>query len=252
MAFLTISGFSVPVLSGSADLSEQEIGTSIRAFSGHLLQTTRARARVFKGKTPILSIADSKALVGLLKSDGHHFAFADQYSSKGAGPTFGVYTISGGEITVASDESAVFDTNIGSAWTIVAYDLANTDVYTLDSNGVDYLNGSATSGVSNLFGVSSGDLQLFGIDILGNPAAMTWDWVSLYPFVFTTAMHEAISNYASGSELPSIEVSGDAVKNEIVTMRLRHGSLSEEQVQYMSGGSITTGFQVSFTLEEVI
>jgi hypothetical protein len=35
-------------------------------------------------------------------------------------------------------------------------------------------------------------------------------------------------------------------------MRLRHGSYSEEPVQFMSGGSITTGFKLSFTLDEVL
>ena len=253
MAFLTINDFEVSILDGSASISEEEIGSSSRAFSGHLLQSTRARARVFSGKTPILSSADAKALVGLLKADGHMWAFNDQYSSKGAGPLpGGTYSITSGELIVASDENATFDTNIGSVWSIAAYDAANGFACSLDSNGTQYNSGSTTTGVDYLFQVSSGDLNIAGQDTSGNPAVAVWTYVAILPFVFTTAMHEVFSDLAIFSELPSLTVSGSALKSESVTMRLRHGSLSETQVQYMSGGSITTGFEISFTLEEVL
>jgi len=81
---------------------------------------------------------------------------------------------------------------------------------------------------------------------------MTWDWVVILPFVATAGMHEAFTNLNDFSEIPALTVSGNALKSESVTMRLRHGSLSDELIQFMSGGSITTGFQIAFTLEEVL
>jgi len=252
MAFLTINGFEVSVLDGSADVSEEEIGSSSRAFSGHLLQSTRARARVFSGATPILTSANAKAIVGLLKADGHYWEFEDQYSSKGLGVASGSYTLASSQITIGSGNTVTFDTNIGSAWTIIAHDSGSVATFSLDSGGTEYEGGSAASGNDNMFDVTSGDLELYGTNQAGVGASMSWDWVVILPFVATVSMHETFTNLNDFSETPAFTVSGNALKSESVTMRLRHGSLSEELIQFMSGGSIATGFQVAFTLEEVL
>jgi len=139
MAFLTINGFEVSILDGSADVSEEEIGSSSRAFSGHLLQSTRARARVFGGMTPILTSANAKAIAGLLKADGHYWEFDDQYSSKGLGIASGTYTVASSQITITSGNTVTFDTNIGSAWTIIAHgQRKRNDVQAWDSGGAQY------------------------------------------------------------------------------------------------------------------
>lgn len=252
MAFLTINGFEVSVLDGSADVSEEEIGSSSRAFSGHLLQSTRARARVFSGTTPILISANAKATTGLLKADGHYWEFEDQYSSKGLGVASGSYTLASSQITIASGDTVTFDTDIGSAWTIIAHDSGSVATFSLDSGGTQYEGGSTASGNDNMFDVSSGDLQLYGTNQAGVGASMSWDWVVILPFVATASMHETFTNLNDFSETPALTVSGNALKSESVTMRLRHGSLSEDPVQFMSGGSIATGFQIAFTLEEVL
>lgn len=252
MAFLTINGFEISILDGSADVSEEEIGSSTRAFSGHLIQSTRARARIFAGKTPILSAADAKATTALLKADGHYWEFGDQYSSKGLGIASGTYTIASSQITITSGNTVTFNTNIGSAWTIIAHDSGSVVTYSLDSGGAQYEGGSTATGNDNMFDVSSGDLQLYGTNQAGAGATMTWDWVVILPFVATVGMHETFTNGNDFSEVPALTVSGNALKSESVTMRLRHGSLSDELIQYMTGGSVATGFQVAFTLEEVL
>ena len=249
MAFLLINDFEVSILDGSASISEEEIGSSSRAFSGHLLQSTRARARVLSGKTPILSSADAKALVGLLKADGHAWAFTDIYSSKGLGAASGSYTISSGEITVASGSTVSFDTNIGDEWTVIAYDNGAGLRYVIDSDGGQYESGVSTTGVDNMLDVVSGDFKIYGTNKAGSPSAMTWDYAMLFPFVLSAGMRNI-----TFSEIPTLNVLGNAIRvpSDNVSMRLRHGSLSEEPVQYMSGGTITTGFEISFTLEEVL
>ena len=249
MAFLLINDFEVSILDGSADISEEEIGSSSRAFSGHLIQSTRARARVLKATTPILSSTNAKALVGLLKADGHAWAFDDIYSSKGLGAASGSYTISSGEITVASGSTVSFDTNIGSEWTIIAYDNGAGLRYAIDSSGGQYEDNISTTGVDNMIDVVSGDFKIYGTNKAGSPSAMTWDYAMLFPFVMTSPMRSI-----TFSEIPTLNVLGNAIRvpSANVPMRLRHGSLSEEPIQYMSGGSITTGFQISFTLEEVL
>lgn len=251
MAFLTINGFTVSILDGSADVSEEAIGSEARAFSGHLVQSTRARARMFSGTTPILSATDARALLGLLKGDGHYFGFADEYSSRGAGVASGTYTIASDQLTVNSGLSVTFDTNVGSLWSIVAHYAGDT--YTLDSSNTQYENGGTTTGNDDMFIVSSGDLTVEGQNQGGASATKVWDWIAVVPYVLTTAMHQTFSSVASFSELPVLAVSGNAFADSTpVYMRLQHGSLKREPVQYMTGGSIATGFRLSFTLEEVL
>jgi len=251
MAFLTIGGFDVPVLDGSADVSEEAIGSQTRAFSGHLVQSTRARARMFSGETPILSATDAEAILGLLKGDGHYFGFADEYSSRGAGVASGTYSISSGELTVNSGDSVTFGTDVGSSWSIVAFYAG--DAYTLDSANTQYENGSTTTGNDDMFTVTSGDLIVEGATQGGATTTMVWDWIAVVPYVLTTAMHQTFSSVAALSELPVLAVSGNAFADSTpVYMRLQHGSLKREPVQYMTGGSIATGFRLSFTLEEVL
>lgn len=252
MAFLTINGFTVSVLDGSADVSEEEIGSSTRAFSGHLIQSTRARARVLKATTPILSSVNAKALVGLLKADGHAWEFDDIYSSKGLGAASGTYTIISSLLQILGGNTVTFNTNIGSAWTIVA-ELNTGTMFTIDSDGNQYVSGVSTSGNNYFLNVSGGDMILSGKSATNTNTVRQWERVSIFPFAMTVSMHEFFST-SSGlfSEIPSLTVSGSVLKSASVTMRLRHGSLSEEPIQYMSGGSVTTGFQISFTLEEVL
>lgn len=251
MAFLKINNYDVSVLDGSADVSEEEIGSSTRAFSGHLIQSTRARARVLKATTPILSSVNAKALVGLLKADGHGWEFDDIYSSKGLGAASGTYSLSSSQITVNSGDTVTFDTNIGSAWTAIVYNDPSGDRYAIDSSGAQYENNSTTTGVNNMINVVSGDFKIYGTNKAGAGANMTWDWAMVFPFVFNTEMHT--SNFQF-SEIPTLKVLGSALRSPStnIYMRLRHGSLSEEPIQYMSSGSVTTGFQISFTLEEVL
>jgi hypothetical protein len=66
-------------------------------------------------------------------------------------------------------------------------------------------------------------------------------------------MHVAFSTGTNfTSELPRLTVSGNVVGGVATTMRLQHGSLSEEPIQFMSSGSIATGFKISFSLAEVL
>lgn len=254
MAFLTINGFEVAVLDGSADVTTEDIGHSTRAFNGYLSQSTRARARVISATTPILSATDAAALLALLKGLGHFWAFDDIYSSRGVGALSGSYTVSGGNITVTSGSTVVFDTNVGSAWSLVVRYNTGASTYTLDSAGTKYKNGVTTADVvTNIANVSAGDLQLKGYSITGVAGNQSYALAAVVPYVFTSAMHAAFSTSGGfDSELPRLNVSGTVLKSQAVVMRLQHGSLSEEPIQYMSGGSIATGWQISFTLEEVL
>jgi hypothetical protein len=258
MAFLTINGFDLGILDGSASLPTEAIGYEVRAYSGHMLQSTRGRARSIEATTPILSSSDATAVRGLLQGLGHFWGFSDAYSSRGLGPASGSgsYTVSSGNINVASGATVTFNTNVGSSWSLLVRYNSGPGTYTSDSGGAKYLNGATTAlTVSNIADVSSGDFQLKGQAITtGTPTAQSYSFAAVVPYVFTTAMHVAFSASASPfqSELPRLTVSGNAFRGESLTMRLRHGSYSEEPVQFMSGGSITTGFKLSFTLDEVL
>lgn len=256
MAFLTINGFDLGILDGSASLPTEIIGYEVRAYSGHMLQSTRGRARSIEATTPILSASDATAVRGLLQGLGHLWEFSDQYSSRGLGPGSGSYTVSFGSINVASGSTVIFNTNVGSSWSLVVhYNSGPNTTYTLDSAGTKYRNGVVTTDVvTNIANVVSGDLQLKGQSIAGVAGAQSYTYAAVVPYVFTTAMHVIFANANDffRSELPRLTVSGNAFRGESLTMRLRHGSYSEEPVQFMSGGSITTGFKLSFTLDEVL
>ena len=255
MAFLTINGLDVPVLDGAADLTVEDIGHSARAFNGYMSNSIRARARSIACTTPILSAEDARALVGLVRGDGHFWAFSDIYSSRGLGALSGTYTVSGGNITVSSGLDVRFDTNVGSAWSLLVRYNVGAATYTLDSAGTKYKNGATTADVvSNIADVSSGDLFLYGRSITAVNGNQSYSYAAVVPYVFTTAMHAAFSASSSPfqSELPRLTVSGSAFRTDSLTMRLQQGSLSEEPVQYMSGGSIAIGYQLSFTLEETL
>ena len=255
MAFLTINGLEVSILDGSASLPTEDIGYSTRTYQGTLVQSTRARARSIGATTPILTATEAASLRALLQGKGHFWAFSDAYSSRGLGPTSGTYTVSGGNMTVTSGSTVLFNTNVGASWSLVVRYNTGSATYTFDSAGTKYKNGATTTDtVSNIANVSSGDLQLKGQSITAVAGNQSYSYAAVVPYVFSTAMHVAFSASASPfqSELPRLTVSGNAFGGSSLTMRLKHGSYSEEPIQFMSGGSITTGFQLSFTLDEVL
>lgn len=256
MAFLTINGYELPVLDASADVSTESIGYEARSYSGKLLQSTRGRARIVKATTPILTATEAAAVRGLLQGLGHFWAYDDAYSSRGLSAASGSssHTITSGYISVTSGGTVTYNTNVGSKWSLVVFDNSVVSTLTLDSDGVKYKNGSTTSDVvSNIADVSSGDLQLYGKTLAGANATKIYLFAAVVPYVFTTDMHIAFSTSTNfTSELPRLTVSGNVVGGVATTMRLQHGSLSEEPIQFMSSGSIATGFKISFTLAEVL
>jgi hypothetical protein len=256
MAFLTINGYELPVLDASADVSTESIGYEARSYSGKLLQSTRGRARIVKATTPILTATEAAAVRGLLQGLGHYWEFNDKYSSRGLSAASGssTHTVSGGKITVTSGGTVTYNTNVGSNWSLIVYDDTEAQTYSLDSDGVKYESGTVSSDtVSNIADVSSGDLQLYGKTLAGANANKDYLFAAVVPYVFTTDMHVAFSTGTNfTSELPRLTVSGNVVGGVATTMRLQHGSLSEEPIQFMSSGSIATGFKLSFTLAEVL
>jgi hypothetical protein len=254
MAFLTINGYELPVLDASADVSTESIGYEARSYSGKLLQSTRGRARIVKATTPILTATEAAAVRGLLQGLGHYWEFNDAYSSRGLSASSGSYTIAGGIITVTSASTVTFNTNVGSKWSLLVYDGTESATFSLDSDGVKYEEGVvSTDTITNIADVSSGDLQLKGKTLAGANANKNYLRAAVVPYVFITDMHVAFSTGTNfTSELPRLTVSGNVVGGVATTMRLQHGSLSEEPIQFMSSGSIATGFKISFTLAEVL
>lgn len=254
MAFFKINGLEFPILDGSASVDEEVIGSSTRAFNGHLIQTARKRARMISCTTPILSATEAKAFVGLIRGDGHYWDFEDTYgySSRGLGISGGVYTISLGFLNVSSGSTVVYPVGYPASgpWTIGAY--YDGEPIIVDSDGNEYRSGAPDPGMNNILDLTASGFLLWGRNEFGTPTVSTFGYAFAVPYLFTSEMLLAYSTSGFQSELPALTISGSIVDDENVTVKIEHGSISKEPIQFMSGGSITTGYQVSFKMREVL
>jgi hypothetical protein len=75
MAFLTVGGVTVDILSDSASQPESEVvGTTVRTFAGTLRSTRRAVKRTWQFTTKRLTFAEEATLVAVIGSpDGGNF-----------------------------------------------------------------------------------------------------------------------------------------------------------------------------------
>jgi hypothetical protein len=86
MPFLRINGLTIPVRLESPNVEPLEIGERVRAHSGKLLTDRRARKRIWKGTTPLLTELDAKAVEGAIAGLGDIWPFqVDSFSAKGLG-----------------------------------------------------------------------------------------------------------------------------------------------------------------------
>lgn len=258
MAFFKINGLEFPILDGSASVDEEVIGSSIRAFNGHLIQTARKRARMISCTTPILSATEAKAFVGLIRGDGHFWDFEDTYgySSRGLAISSGVYSLTLGFLRVNAGSSVVYPVGFTASgpWTVGAY--YDGENIIVDSDGNEYRSGASDPGMNNILDVTASGFLLWGRSELGGAQQNDFDYAFAVPYLFTNEMLVAYSDSSTAgnmlSELPALTISGSIVDDENVTMKIEHGSISKEPIQFMSGGSITTGYQVSFKMREVL
>lgn len=94
MAFLTINGWEIDVLDGSASVSDVEVGVRGGGYSGASRDARRAIGSQLKANTVLQDHWLAMILVELLRGNGHHFSFdetlyADSAAGIGVGPEAG-------------------------------------------------------------------------------------------------------------------------------------------------------------------
>jgi hypothetical protein len=239
MAYLTISGFEVPVAAGSSSFDNSELGSRSQAFSGQQLPEARSLTRGLTLKTALESKADALPLMGLIQGDGHAWAFdSSLYSSKGLGPQAG-YTVTmsatggvtgGGYVQVTSAQTLGYRYLTYGDFSVMVYKYTggawHQYVYTMDrSSGTvtQYKDGATHSPVAGdsilnwfTYTSSTSDFAFAGKDIDGTNGNSRYDQLVIVPWLMTASMVAAFHTQIATtnipfSPLPLLWVSGDII-----------------------------------------
>lgn len=275
MAYLTLSGFEVPVTAGSSDFETTFTGTRSMSFGGLQQPERRTQTQVLNIKSVLQSKDDARALIGLVQGDGHQWSFdADLYSSKGLGPQAG-YTVTmsatggvtgGGYVQVTSAQVLGYRKLQTSDFTMMVYKYVGAAwvqyVYTFDASSgtvIQYKNGVAHSPVAgdsilNWFAYSAGtgDFVLSGKNIDGTNGNSRYDQLVIVPWLMTAAMVAAFhaqigTSNIPFSPLPVLYVAGDILPDG---PRLFVGAPASGGMRVAIIGSDKFGIEFGFALTE--
>jgi len=277
MAFLTVSGFTIPISASGIALERQGHGEQTMSYGGKQQPQRWGVTRSFDLSSPLTTREDARALSGLIAGDGHFVPFDNTlYSTKGLGPNSG-YTITmsavggaagGGYVQVTSGQTLVytFDLSnydrtfmickyVGAAWVHYAltYDASTTTT-------VQYKNGAvhapiAADDITNWFAYdpTNGDWTLEGATIAGAAGNSRYDQMVIAPYVMTAEMiaafdTEILTTGLPFSPLPALRVSGDLIPDG---PQLYVGSIpaSDYQVAAVASGD-NIGLDLKFNLIE--
>ena len=276
MAFLTVSGFAIPISASGVSLDRQGHGEQTMSYGGKQQPQRWGVTRSFELSSPLTTREEADALSGLIAGDGHYMPFdTTLYSTKGLGPYTG-YTItmsatggaaSGGYVQVTSAQwlTYTFSSNYDRTFMVCKYVGAAWVHYALTydySTGttVQYKNGAVHTpiggdNITNWHSYNStyGDWKLEGKDIAGVAANSRYDQMVIAPYVMTAEMiaafdTEILTTGLPFSPLPTLRVSGDLIPDG---PQLYVGSIpaSDYQVAAVATGD-NIGLDLKFNLAE--
>ena len=275
MAFLTISGFEIPISAGGVSLNREAYGRQSVSYGGAQQPQRWGTTRAFDLSTPVTTRAKARALSGLIAGDGHSMPFdSTLYSSTGLGPNPGYgITMSatggavGGYVQVTGGQSLTytFKHNFDRTMMVCKYDGAAWNHYALTYDystaiTVQYKNGAVHTPVvgddiNNFFSYNStfGYWQLEGKNSAGVASDSRYDQLVIAPYVMSADMiaafdTEILTAGLSFSPIPLLRVSGDMIPDG---PQLYVGSTSESeyQVAAIASGDLIA-LDLSFTLTE--
>lgn len=226
-SFLRLNGIDVPVQDGSANLTQEDIGSETRAADGTPVFNRRTTKRKWSLRTSIRTAAEALAFRDLVTGKGHviNFDANNYYSSKGLAPT----TIGGGwsitatlpkfggfraahTVTNTSTWTAFTST---SPWSISLWRTIDGGTtwnhWLLLSDGTKYLNGVLSVAASAFCTVAA------GVVTLGNDVAGGFDDVVFLPTLVPSSWAASIFNagFAFGA-LPRLSADGSFVEQNAV------------------------------------
>lgn len=222
---LTINGVEFPMESGAPSRTRVYVGShGIRSQGGVPRSSARARTFDYKGKTPLVSGAESEAYRALLEGDGHTLDFEPSAGNPtGFATSRGLMPSSVGVAEVFDDtgnsarhghhymwtggvgEALSYDLgeDFAGAWTVLAWRrISGTWQHcVLTSDGDDYYNGvsGATPGSLAWADVSGTTLSL-----VGTAEAVDFDDVVLLPYVILPAWAPGLYTFHALRAFPGL------------------------------------------------
>lgn len=203
-AFLRLNGITVPVASDSADVTPEDIGSTVRASDGTPLFNRRAVKHKWAGKTVITTAAEALAWLRLVTGKGHvlNWESNNHYTSKGLAPAVigANFTIvaAGAKYGSYRANSASAAGNIGywnvfgstSPWTVALWKqnvTAGEGIYThvvVRSDGAKWSNGARNDGLGTPYLLVSAGQMILGQaanniyfdDVVALPYLVPTDW----------------------------------------------------------------------------
>ncbi|QDP63941.1 MAG: hypothetical protein Unbinned3992contig1000_55 [Prokaryotic dsDNA virus sp.] len=276
MAFLTISGYEIPISSDGVSLERQGYGERTLSYGGAQQPERWGVTNVFDLTATLMTREQARALSGLIQGDGHYWAYDTMlYSSKGLGPVTGyIVTMSatggavgGGYVQVTSSHDIEYPFNtssdrtmmvckyVGAAWVHYAltYD-ASTATTVQYKNGAEH----TPAGGDNItnwytYTASTGIHKLDGKDIAGTNADARYDQLVIVPYVMPADMiaafdTELLTTNLAFSPLPLLRVSGTMIEDG---PQLYAGSTVNSSYQIAAvTASDNIGLDLQFTLTE--
>ena len=274
MAFLTISGFEIPISAEGISVERLAYGQQEVAYSGAQQPQRWGTSRVYTMASPVTTRTEAETLSGLIGGDGHFMAFDTTFfSSKGLGPNTG-YTatisatggaVGGGyaQVTSAQTMAYTFQSDYSRTMMVCKKESGTWFHYALVFDAelgttVQYKNGAphtpvGTDNITNWFGYSNNVWTLSGKDIAGSNANALYDQFVIVPYAMTSAMvaafdTEILTTGLSFSPLPLLRCAGDGIPNK---PQLYVGSLPTSSYRVATvATSDNIGVDLQFTLTE--
>ena len=278
MAFLTVSGFEIPISATGVNLERQGLGESQVSYGGKQMADRFGVTNVFELTATLNTRENARAFSGLIQGDGHYIGFdSSLYSSKGLGPFEG-YTVTmsatggatgGGYVQVTSgqkieypffapnDRTVMVCKYTGGAWVHYALTFDSST-----STTVQYKNGAphspvAGDNITNWYAYTgtsaSGFWKLEGKDIDGAAGNSRYDQLVIVPYVMSADMiaafdTEILTTGLSFSPLPQLRISGDMIEDG---PQLYVGSTVSSRYQMAAvSASDNIALDMNFTLTE--
>lgn len=232
--FLRLNGITVPVAVGSADVTQEDIGSSKRASDGTPLYNRRAVKRTWSSKTVITTAAEARAWRDLVTGKGHvlNWESNNHYTSKGLAPTTlqAGFTIAATGAKYGTYRGKAVNSNLAgwpmfaaspAPWSVaVWYSPTDGGAYThylVRSDGAKWVDGVRNDAASTTFLSVNASGVMFLSEISGAGTASFDDVVGL-PFLVPTTWPTQI--YAFGSAfgaLPRLTADGLFIEGNTAT-----------------------------------
>ena len=235
MPFLTINGYTVPVINGSPRRRIPTVGPRSRSFRGQIRDARRGARRMWDIEALFLDFDDAESLAHLVLGEGHHFGWGTDgglQASTGLMPEPGagaVYLSDTNLVTfVGGAQGDIFlryDAQlIDSDWTIAwVENVGGAKFAARRSDGAGFFDGSRDDSTGRLNGPSNflvdvvDEVLTIGINVPSATGQIlhpldALSWIASDGMI--AEWGASISDVSSMAALPTVKISGDIIEED--------------------------------------